>query len=55
MLGFLRIRQGFQRFFGITFISLLLFWASCTTTFKGISLNVIQLDWLAVCSSKGVG
>ena len=31
------------------------FWVSCTTTFKGIPLNVIQLDWVLVCRSKGVG
>ena len=31
------------------------FWASWTTTFKGIPLNMIQLDWMLVCSSKGVG
>ena len=30
------------------------FWSFCTTTFKGIPLNVVQLDQL-VCSSKGVG
>lgn len=30
------------------------FCASCTTTFKGISLNVFQLDWFLVCSLKGV-
>ena len=30
------------------------FWASCTTIFKGISLNVVQLGWVAVCSQKGV-
>ena len=30
------------------------FWAFCTTTFKDIPLNVVQLDWLALCSSKGV-
>ena len=31
------------------------FWASCTTTFKSIPINVVQLDWLSVCRSKGVG
>ena len=31
------------------------FLASCTSTFKGIPLDLVQLDWLAVCSSKGVG
>ena len=31
------------------------FWASCTTTFTGIPLDLVQLDWLAVCSFKGVG
>ena len=31
------------------------FWASCTINFKGISLNVVQLDWLLVCTSKGLG
>ena len=31
------------------------FLASCTSTFKGIPLDFVQLDWLAVCSSKGVG
>ena len=30
------------------------FWVSCTTTFKGIPLNMIQLDWMLVCRSKGV-
>ena len=30
------------------------FWASCTMFFRGIPLNVVQLDWLAVCNSKGV-
>ena len=30
------------------------FCASCTTTFKGISLHVFQLDWFLVCSLKGV-
>ena len=31
------------------------FWASCTTTFKGVLLNVVLLDWLLVCRSKDVG
>ena len=31
------------------------FQAFCTTTFKGILFNVVQLDCLAVRSSKGVG
>ena len=30
------------------------FQASYTTTFMGIPLNVVQLDWLAVYSSKGM-
>ena len=30
------------------------FWAFCSAGFKGISLNVLQLDWLAVCSSNGM-
>ena len=30
------------------------FWAFCTT-FKDIPLNVVQLHWLLVCRSKGVG
>ena len=30
------------------------FWAFCAMVFKGISLNVLQLDWLVVCSSNGV-
>ena len=29
-------------------------WAFCSMVFKGISLNVLQLDWLAVCSSNGL-
>ena len=29
-------------------------WAFCSMDFKGIPLNVMQLDWLAVCSSNGV-
>ena len=28
--------------------------AFCSVVFKGISLNVLQLDWLAVCSSNGM-
>ena len=28
------------------------FWAFCSAGFKGIPLNVLQLDWLAVCSSN---
>ena len=31
------------------------FQASCSTTFKGVPLNLIQLDWMLVCNSKGVG
>ena len=31
------------------------FWASCTTTFKGAPLNLIQLNWLLVSSSMGMG
>ena len=31
------------------------FWESCSTTFKGVPLNLIQLDWMLVCNSKGVG
>ena len=27
-------------------------WAFCSAVFKGIPLNVLQLDWLAVCSSN---
>ena len=30
------------------------FWAFRSTIFKGIPLNVMQLDWIAVCSSNGV-
>ena len=30
------------------------FWAFCSMVFKGIPLNVLQLDWLAVCNSNGV-
>ena len=29
-------------------------WAFCSMAFKGILLNVLQLDWLAVCSSNGM-
>ncbi|KAJ9678120.1 hypothetical protein PVL29_022881 [Vitis rotundifolia] len=29
-------------------------WAFCSKVFKGISLNVILLDWLAVCNSMGL-
>ncbi|RVW26228.1 Transposon TX1 uncharacterized 149 kDa protein [Vitis vinifera] len=29
------------------------FWAFCSAGFKGIPLNILQLDWLAVCSSNG--
>ena len=29
-------------------------WAYCSTVFKGIPLNVLQIDWLAVCSSNGM-
>ena len=25
-------------------------WAFCSKAFKGIPLNVIQLDWIAVCT-----
>ena len=28
-------------------------WAFCSKVFKGIPLNVLQLDWIAVCNSKG--
>ena len=28
------------------------FWAFCSAGFKGIPLNVLQLDWLAVCRSN---
>ena len=28
------------------------FWAFCSAGFKGIPLNVLQLDWLAACSSN---
>ena len=31
------------------------FWASCTMFFKGIPLNVVQLDWISVRRSKGIG
>ena len=27
-------------------------WAFCSVVFKGIPLNVLQLDWLVVCSSN---
>ncbi|RVW23293.1 putative ribonuclease H protein [Vitis vinifera] len=27
-------------------------WAYCSAVFKGIPLNVLQIDWLAVCSSN---
>ena len=27
-------------------------WAFCSMVFKGIPLNVLQLDWLVVCSSN---
>ena len=29
-------------------------WAFCSVVFKGILLNMLQLDWLAVCSSNGM-
>ena len=29
--------------------------ASCSTTFKGVPFNLIQLDWVLVGNSKGVG
>ena len=29
-------------------------WAFCSMVFKGIPLNVLQLYWLAVCSSNGM-
>ena len=29
-------------------------WAYCFVDFKGIPLNVLQIDWLAVCSSNGM-
>ena len=29
-------------------------WAYCSMVFKGIPLNVLQIDWLAVCSSNGM-
>ena len=35
-------------------IHFLAFWAFCSMGFKGILLNVLQLDWLVVCSSNGV-
>ena len=29
-------------------------WVFCSVVFKGIPLNVLELDWLAVCSSNGM-
>ena len=29
-------------------------WALCSKVFKGTPLNVLQLDWLAVCNSQGL-
>ena len=29
-------------------------WVFCSMVFKGIPLNVLQLDWLVVCSSNGM-
>ena len=29
-------------------------WAFCSKVFKGIPLNVLQLDWLAVCNPNGL-
>ena len=29
-------------------------WAFCSKVFKGIPLIVLQLDWLAACSSDGL-
>ena len=29
-------------------------WAFCSVVFKDIPLNVLQLDWLVVCSSNGM-
>ena len=29
-------------------------WAYCCVVFKGIPLNVLQIDWLAVCSFNGM-
>ena len=31
------------------------FWTSCATTFRDVTLNLIQLDWMSMCSSNGVG
>ena len=27
-------------------------WASCTETFRGVPLNILQLNWIGVCISK---
>ena len=34
---------------------LLLPLASCSIAFRGVPLNVIQLSWLSIFNSKGVG
>ena len=31
------------------------FWPSCSTTLKDVPFNLIQLDWMLVGNSKGVG
>ena len=29
-------------------------WVFCSMVFKGIPLNMLQLDWLVVCNSNGM-
>ena len=29
-------------------------WACCTIIFRGVALNVIQINWFSVCNSKGL-
>ena len=54
MRGFFTIKQGMQRVFGILFFFLASLWAFCSKVFKGAPLIVLQLDWLAACSSDGL-
>ena len=39
-----------SKFFWDSIVFLASFWAFCSKAFKGTPLNVLQLDWLAVCT-----
>ena len=52
MLGFFRVRKRMLTLYGIRFVIYLLFGFRYPLPFRGISLVLISIDWMAVCDMQ---